>query len=260
LSPRERVFRAILGIFLGFVAVNVGLTSQSTEAKVVAWGALMLAIVAFASFASGLGGALARVGLDQDWSLGYLAARLFVGWEFLYAGWVKASTSWYSGAGAGEVKGFLSGGVAQSHATAATPFPNVSHWFAWTANNVFIPHASPISYLVVTAELCIGIGLVLGLFLRLSALFGVLMNALFLLSGSLSAGLNPEMLILGMVLLFGVAPGVYAMSVDGALLPLLRGIRVRTRHSAPAVPAARVAVVAPAPSAGVGADGTAGVT
>ena len=95
-----------------------------------------------------------------------------------------------------------------------------------------------ISYLVVTAELCVGAGLILGLFLRLSAFFGVTLNALFLFSGSLSAGLNPEMLILGMAILFGVAPAVYALSLDRYYLPRLHSMKLRQRHSpAPSTPA-----------------------
>jgi thiosulfate dehydrogenase [quinone] large subunit len=232
LTIRGQAFRAALGVLLGLIAITVGLASSGTEAKVVAWGALALAIVAFASFSPAVIKILARVGLDQEWSLGYLTARLFVGWEFLYAGWDKASTSWFHGAGSPEVAGFLTGAVSQSHATAQNSFPAVSHWFAWTSSNVFISHANPISYMVVTAELCIGIGLILGLFLRLSAFFAVLLNAMFLLAGSLSAGLNPEMVILGMVVLLGVAPAVYALSLDRYLLPRLRSIKLPTTHVA----------------------------
>jgi thiosulfate dehydrogenase [quinone] large subunit len=234
LTLRERVVRVALALLLGFIAFNVGLTSHATEPKMVAWGALVLAVLALATAVAGSAGPFTRVDLEKDWSVAYLAARLFVGWEFLYAGWSKATTNWYSGAGGGEVKGLLGGGVAQSHASKAVPFPAVSHWFAWTATNVFISHAHVISYLVVTCELCIGIGLVLGLFLRLSAFFAVLMNSLFLFSGSLSAGLNPEMVILGMAVLFGAAPAVYAMSLDRSLLSLLRFGKRGLPASAPA--------------------------
>ena len=232
LKIRDQAFRVGLGVLLAFVAISVGLASSATDARVVAWGALALAIVAFASFSPAVLNVLARVGLDQEWSLAYLAARLFVGWEFLHAGWEKASTNWYHGAGGSEVHGFLGGAVAGSHGAAGS-FPAVSHWFAWTSSNVFIAHASPISYMVVTAELCIGIGLILGLFLRLSAFFAVLLNAMFLLAGSLSAGLNPEMVILGMVVLLGVAPAVYALSIDRYLLPRLHTIKLPTAHPAP---------------------------
>ena len=228
----ERAFRAALGVLFAFIAINVGLANTSTEAKVVAWGALILTVVALATAATGSAGRLASVGLDQNWSVAYLAARLFVGWEFLYAGWDKATTNWYHGAGSAEVSGFLGGAAAQSHATAQNSFPAVSHWFAWTSTNVFVSHSHVISYLVVTAELCIGIGLILGLFLRLSAFFAVLMNAMFLLAGSLSAGLNPEMVILGVAILFGPAPAVYALSVDRYLMPRLHHINLSTPHAA----------------------------
>ncbi len=254
LTLRERVVRVVLGLFLAFVAFNVGLTSRLTEPKMVAWGALVLAVVALATAIAGAAGPLTRVDLDKDWSVAYLAARLFVGWEFLYAGWSKATTSWYSGAGGAEVKGFLGGGVAQSHASATVPFPAVSHWFAWTASNVFISHSHLISYLVVTCELCIGIGLILGLFIRLSAFFAVMMNSLFLFSGSLSAGLNPEMLILGMAVLFGVAPGLYAMSIDRTLLPLLHLRDKPVRPAAVVVPAPVLTTAGPATSMASSAD------
>jgi thiosulfate dehydrogenase [quinone] large subunit len=251
LTLRERVVRVALGVLLGFIAYNVGLGSSGTEPKMVAWGALVLAIVALATAAAGTAGPLTRLYLDKDWSVGYLAARLFVGWEFLYAGWDKATTHWYSGAGGVEVKGFLGGAIAQSHASAKVPFPNVSNWFAWTANHVFLSHSHMISYLVVTGELCIGIGLIFGVFLRLAALFGVFMNALFLFSGSLSAGLNPEMVILGMAVLLGVAPGLYAVSLDGSVFSLLRfGKRRLGKRKLRVAPAAAPAPAPASPPAG----------
>jgi thiosulfate dehydrogenase (quinone) large subunit len=230
LTVRERAFRGALGLFLAFVAYHVGLGSSGTEPAVLAWGALAVAIVALATAATGKVGLLSRLGLDANWSLGYLAARLYVGWEFLYAGWDKASNSWYNGGGAGAVKGTLTGAVAQSHATATNPYPAVSDWFGSTAN-ALAPHAQLLSYLVVTGELCVGIGLITGLFLRLSAFFGVALNSLFMFAGALGAGLNPEMVLLGAGVLLASAPGVYALSVDRYLLPRLRtGVALEWDH------------------------------
>jgi thiosulfate dehydrogenase (quinone) large subunit len=218
-SVRERVFRVALGIFLGFCAMNVGLTGGGTEPTVLAWGCAMLAVVAIATAIAGAAGPLARVGLDADWSLGFLAARLYIGWEFLHAGWEKLTASWYTQhAGAAEVKGILEGAIAQSKASAQNPFPAVPHWFAYLADHVFIPHATLISYLVVTGELLVGIGLILGLFLRLSALFGVTLNALFMFAGALGLGLNPEMALLGVLVLTGPASAIYAVSADRYLV------------------------------------------
>jgi thiosulfate dehydrogenase (quinone) large subunit len=233
LSMRERVFRGALGLFLAFVAYHVGLGSAGTEPKVLAWGALILALVALVTAATGNAGRLARVGLDADWSIGYLAARLYVGWEFLYAGLDKATNGWYHGAGAGAVKGTLSGAVAGSHATATNPFPPVANWYGWTAQHVFMSHSELLSYLVVTGEICVGIGLITGLMIRLSAIFGVTLNSLFMFSGALGAGLNPEMVLLGMGLVFGKAPGLYALSLDRYLLPRLSGLRLSMPKSQP---------------------------
>ena len=230
LPTRERAFRAALGVFLAFVAYHVGLGSSGTEPRVLAWGALVLAVVALATAATGDASRLARVGLDANWSVGYLAARLYVGWEFLYAGLDKATNSWYSGAGAGAVKGTLTGAIAQSHATAANAHPAVANWFAWVSQHVMMSHSELLSYLVVTGEICVGIGLIAGLCLRLSAFFGIALNSLFLFAGALGAGLNPEMVLLGMGVLLGGAPAIYALSVDRFLLTRLRTIHIPVQH------------------------------
>ena len=224
LTQRERIIRVVFGVLLAGVALNVGLTGHgSLEPIVLAWGALALAIAALATGAAGTAGPLTRVGLATDWSLEYVAARFFVGWEFLYAGWLKATNGWYTNAaGTAEVKGILAGAIAQSTATAQDPFPPVPHWFAWAADNVFMPHAQLIGYLVVTGELLVGIGLILGFLTRIAAILGVTLNALFMFAGALGAGLNPEMIIPGVLIAVGVSPAVYALSVDSYLLPRLR--------------------------------------
>jgi thiosulfate dehydrogenase [quinone] large subunit len=223
LTTRERGVRVALGVFLAFVALNVGLFGHNTEATVWAWGAAVLASTAFFTAATGDAGATTPLGLGADWSLALLAARLYVGWEFLYAGWLKATNGWYTNsAGTAEVKGILAGAIAQSHASAQNPFPAVPHWFAWLADNVFMSHADLIGYLVVTGELAVGIGLILGLFVRLSAFFAVVLNSLFMYAGALGAGLNPEMVVLGMVVLMGPASAVYAASADRYLIPRIR--------------------------------------
>lgn len=224
LTYRERGFRGVLGLFLAFVAYNVGLTGHGAmEPTLLAWGAAILAVVAIVTAAAGTAGPLSKVGLDANWSLGFLAARLFVGWEFLYAGWMKASSGWYThAAGTAEVKGILAGAVASSHPSAQDPFPPVSHWFGWLASNQLIPHAHLIGYLVVTGELAVGAGLILGLFVHLSAFFGVTLNTLFMFAGALGAGLNPEMVLPGMLIVVSASTAVHALSVDRYALPVLR--------------------------------------
>ena len=229
LTTRERLVRTVLGLFLAFVAYDVGLGGPGVEPTAIAWGALALAVCAFATAALGTASVLSRVGLQEDWSLAFLAARLYVGWEFLYAGWDKATNSWFSGAGETTVHGLLLGAVGKSHASAQNPSPAVAGWFASLTNHVFLPHSDLLSYLVVTAELCVGIGLIFGLLLRASAFFAVALNSLFLFAGVLSAGLNPLMVLLGMGIFLATAPGVRAMSVDGYLWHRLSGVGRRSR-------------------------------
>jgi thiosulfate dehydrogenase (quinone) large subunit len=224
LTYMERGFRGLLGLFLAFVAYNVDPFGHgSMEPTLLAWGAAIVAAIALVTAVAGTAGPLSRVGLDASWSLVFLSARLYVGWEFLYAGWMKATSGWYShAAGTAEVKGILAGAVASSHPSAQDPFPPVSHWFGWLAANHLAPHAHVIGYLVVTGELAVGAGLILGLFVRLSAFFGVTLNSLFMFAGALGAGLSPEMVVMGMLVLVSSSAAVYALSVDRYALPLLR--------------------------------------
>jgi hypothetical protein len=60
------------------------------------------------------------------------------------------------------------------------------------------------------------------LFVRLSAFFRVVLNSLFMYAGALGAGLNPEMVVLGTVVLMGPGDAVYAAPADRHLVPRLR--------------------------------------
>lgn len=233
LTLRERLVRVVLGAFFVLVAFAVGLTGHaSTEPTVLAWGALVLAVAAFGSAVIGGCRPLTRVGLDADWSLALLAGRLFVGWEFLYAGWLKATGGWYThAAGTAEVRGVLNGAITQSHATAQDPFPAVPHWFAWLAANVLADHAQLIGYLVVTAEVLVGTCLIIGLGTRLAALFAVSLNTLFMFAGALGGGLNPEMVIPGLIVLLDPARAIHGLSIDRHVLPWLGALRRRSRIS-----------------------------
>lgn len=226
LTPRERLVRTALGGLLVLIAFTVGLTGHAAvEPLVLAWAALILAVVAVTTAVAGTSGPLGRAGLAADWSLALFAGRLFVGWEFLYAGWLKATGGWYThAAGTAEVKGVLAGAVAQSHASAQNPFPAVPHWFAWTATNVFTDQAQAIGYLLATGEVLVGACLILGLCTRPAAFFGVTMNSLFMFAGALGAGLNPEMVIPGLLILAGPTEAIHALSVDRQALPWLRAL------------------------------------
>ncbi len=95
----------------------------------------------------------------------------------------------------------------------------MQHWFHNLAEDVFLPNAELFAYLVTYGEVLVGIALLIGLFTRLTVLFGVLMSLAFLLAGTSST--NPQMLLVGLGLAaFGGAAGAYG--VDRWLTPWLR--------------------------------------
>ena len=67
-------------------------------------------------------------------------------------------------------------------------------WWAAFLHNFVIPNASWIAKLIALGELAIGIGLVIGLFTGLAALGGLLLNVIYMFTGS--AGVNPAYAIL----------------------------------------------------------------
>ncbi len=72
--------------------------------------------------------------------------------------------------------------------------PSVTGWYAWIIENIFLPIAPVMSYLVAFGETLIGIALIVGFLTGLMAFLGGLMNVAFLLAGTLSS--NPVMFLL----------------------------------------------------------------
>ena len=135
---------------------------------------------------------------------GYLAAplllpiRLYVGYEWLVAGLEKVSSPAWTGAQAGAgVQGFVQGALQQ----AGGDRPNVQGWYAWFLQEAALPNAALFGWLVAWGELLVGIALILGLLTGVAAFFGGVMNANFLLAGTVST--NPILLALELVLIVG---------------------------------------------------------
>jgi thiosulfate dehydrogenase [quinone] large subunit len=119
--------------------------------------------------------------------------RIYVGYEWLIAGWGKITNPagvWVGEQAGAAVSGFLKGALAKT----TGDHPDVQGWYAWFIQNVALPHASAFSYMVAYGEFLIGIALILGLFTGLAAFFGGLLNANFLLAGAVSS--NPVLFIL----------------------------------------------------------------
>lgn len=130
----------------------------------------------------------------------WLLLRVYVGYEWLSAGWGKITNPagvWVGEKAGVAVSGFLNGAIAKSSGDK----PDVAGWYAWFVENVALPNAVVFSYMVAYGELLVGIALILGLFTGIAAFFGGFLNANFLLAGTLSS--NPLLFILATWLVLG---------------------------------------------------------
>jgi thiosulfate dehydrogenase [quinone] large subunit len=130
----------------------------------------------------------------------WLIVRLYLGYEYLMAGWEKvASPAWFgSGAGAA-LQGFVNGAVAKTACAptvaAAACHPDVQMWYASFLQATVLPHLVIWSNAVVIGELAIGLGLIVGLFTGAAAFFAFFMALNFMFAGSVSV--NPILITLG---------------------------------------------------------------
>ncbi len=169
----------------------------------------------------------------------WLVVRLYVGYEFLEAGWHKfTDPAWTNGTGQG-ILGFWTRAVA---IPAAPAKPLIT--FDWYRNflQVLIDTNSAgwFSYVIVFGELAVGLGLILGAFVGVAAFGGLFMNMAFMLAGTTST--NPVMAVLGIVLILAWKNAGY-IGLDRFLLPILG---TPWQRKAPTV--TRTAVTAPLPA------------
>lgn len=125
----------------------------------------------------------------------WLLVRLYVGWEWLNAGWEKLNNPAWVGPSAGTaLRGFIAGALQKS----SGPHPDVTGWYATFLRDVAAPHASAFSQAVAYGELFVGIALILGIFTGIAAFFGAFMNVNYLFAGTVST--NPLLLVLELFL------------------------------------------------------------
>ena len=123
---------------------------------------------------------------DRRASWLWLVVRLYLGYEWISAGLEKLGSPAWTGAKAGTALiGFAKGGIAQ--ATGA--HPAVQGWYASFLKDFVIPNAAVFSYLVTAGELLVGLGVIVGALTGIAAFFGIVMNANYMLAGSVST--NP---------------------------------------------------------------------
>jgi len=116
----------------------------------------------------------------------WLAVRLYVGWQWLHAGWGKVGAEKWTGAEAGAaLSGFVQGALAK----AVGDHPAVQGWYAWFLEHAVLPNAAAWGHAIAWGEFLVGVALILGAFTGIAAFFAAFMNLNFLLAGTVS--INP---------------------------------------------------------------------
>lgn len=137
---------------------------------------------------------------DKKSALLWLLIRVYLGYEFLMAGWEKVGNPiWFGGSAGDALKGFVLGAVAKTgcapSVAAAACHPDVQMWYASFLQATVLPHLVLWSNAVVIGELAIGLGLIVGLCTGAAAFFAFFMSLNFMLAGSVSV--NPILITLG---------------------------------------------------------------
>ena len=134
----------------------------------------------------------------------WLIVRLYVGWEWLVAGWGKVTNPAWFGTDAGPaITGFV-GAALKKTAEFCPPekacHPDVQGWYAAFLENFVLPFPEFWSNLVAGGEVLVGVALMLGVVTGIAAFFGAFMNLNFMLAGTVS--INPILFTLGIGLMF----------------------------------------------------------
>ena len=145
----------------------------------------------------------------------WLLVRLYAGYEWLIAGTEKLGNPAWTGAKAGlAITGFAKGALTKT----AGAHPNVAQWYAAFLQAFVLPHPVLWSWAITLGEIAVGVGLILGLFTGIAAFFGGLMNANYLLAGTVST--NPMLFILATWLVLAWKTAGY-LGLDFYVLPML---------------------------------------
>lgn len=140
------------------------------------------------------------------------AVRLYVGWQWLTAGWHKLT-----GAKAFDAAGFIKGAIAKPIVDGTTHeaiYPN----YVGFLQHVALPNVKLFNFIIPWGEFLIGAGLLLGALTTTAMFFGLMMNFVFLFAGTVAT--NPWLILLG---IFIAAAGTNAgkFGVDHYLLPYM---------------------------------------
>ncbi|MCL5045341.1 MAG: DoxX family membrane protein [Actinobacteria bacterium] len=150
---------------------------------------------------------------DKKFSIVWTILRVYLGWQWLEAGWGKVNNSAWVGEKAGTaITGFLKGAAAK----AVGDHPAVQPWYASFINGFALPNAKVFSYLVAFGEVLVGAALILGVLTTFALLMSMLMNLNFMLAGSTST--NPILYTIAFILILTGAASYY-YGLDRIVLP-----------------------------------------
>jgi thiosulfate dehydrogenase (quinone) large subunit len=148
----------------------------------------------------------------------WLVVRLYLGYEWLSAGLEKmtgsGSAAWVGDKAGAAIVGFANGALGKT----GSDHPDVQGWYATFLRDVVIPNAGLFGRLIAFGETLVGVALIVGALTGIAAFFGILMNANYLLAGTVSS--NPVLIILGTLVVLAWRNAGW-IGVDRFLLPAL---------------------------------------
>lgn len=144
----------------------------------------------------------------------WLVVRVYLGWQWIQAGSHKMTPAWLDGGAA--LKGFWTGAIA----IPAEGRPAIA--FDWYRDFIaFLLQTESYTWfakLIAYGEILIGIGLILGAFVGISAFFGALLNWNFIMAGAAST--NGLLFVLAILLMLSWKVAGY-IGLDYFLLSFL---------------------------------------
>jgi thiosulfate dehydrogenase [quinone] large subunit len=132
----------------------------------------------------------------------WLLIRVWLGWQWLSAGWGKLTGVGYNNwiTHSEGLQGFIAAANASwAHRAQAFGHPQVVYPWYLDVLNAIDKHAQIFSRVVTFSELTVGIGLILGCFTGIAAVGAVALNIMYITGGS--AGPNGVFIALGVLLI-----------------------------------------------------------
>lgn len=161
---------------------------------------------------------------DKASAVLWLIVRLYLGYEFLMAGWEKiGNPAWFGSHGGAALNGFVQGALSKTGGA----HPDVQMWYANFLQHAVLSNLTVWSNAVAVGELLIGLGLIVGLVTGIAAFFAFFMSMNFMLAGTVS--MNPILILLALGLMLSWRIAGY-WGLDRYALRFLKKISGRTLY------------------------------